>query len=76
MLEDRRAHERLDQIEARVLKFELNLKENTDLTRTVADNTTELVQLVKGVKGFRSLVVWAAPVVAAIGAVVAWVKTH
>jgi len=76
MLEDKRAHERLNDVEARLGKFEADLKVNTDLTRTIADNTTELVSLVKGAKGARKFIVWAAPVVASVMAVIAYIKGH
>lgn len=80
-MEDRRAHERIDNIEQIIaahfeehVTLEKNLAENTRLTRHIAENTRELVDLVKGIRGFRALVLWAAPLVAAGIAVVAWVK--
>ncbi len=66
-MEDKRAHERIDNLEQAVA-------ENTALTKQIAENTTELVALVKGVKGFRAMIVWGAPVVAAIYAVWHWIK--
>jgi len=76
MMEDRRAHDRLDDMERRLTKFEANLRINTELTRTIASNTTELVSLVKGAKGLRKFVVWAAPIVAAAIAIWAYIKGH
>lgn len=73
---DLRAHERIDVLEVKFVKLEKAIVENTNLTQTIADNTGELVELVKGIKGFRSLVVWAAPIVAAGIALVAYLKGH
>ena len=68
---NRRAHERLDVVETRLDAFEAALTENTQLTRgtaemtkTIADNTSELVTLVKGAKGFRKFIVWVGPIIA------------
>lgn len=79
----RRAHERLNNLEGVVQQhlishaaFEKSLSENTALTQQISDNTSELVQLVKGAKGLRSFVVWAAPVAAACIAAWAWIKGH
>lgn len=71
---DKRAHERLDKLEMKHVELERAIAENTQLTKTIADNTGELVELVKGVKGIRSLIIWATPIVAAILAVVAYLK--
>jgi hypothetical protein len=71
---DERAHKRLDDIEARLLTFEANLTQNTELTRTIATNTTELVALVKGVKVGRKFILWVSPIVVAIAAVIAYFK--
>lgn len=81
MSEDKRAHERIDGLE-QVLKahienhskFEKSLEDNARLTRAIADNTAEMVALFKGVKGLRSLIVWGAPVVAVVFAVVAYIR--
>lgn len=76
MAEDRRAHDRLEKIEVAVkshledhMRFEQTLQ-------NIAGNTQELVELVRGVKGMRSFIVWIAPVVAAGFALWAWVKAH
>lgn len=80
---NRRAHERLDVVEGRMDKFEASLAENTRITKDtaastqlIAENTTELVSMVKGIKGFRKLIVFAGPVVAAFYAVVTWWRGH
>lgn len=82
-MEDRRAHDRLDEIEGVVKRhlddhsrLENNLAKNTALTQTIADNTEEIVSLVKGAKGLRSFVIWAAPIAAACAAVWSWIKAH
>jgi hypothetical protein len=87
-IHDKRAHERLTSLEGVVKahidshqSLEASLEENTQLTRTISENTAEIVTLIKGVKGFRGFVLWLAPFVAAIGTIVAaiaaawyWVK--
>lgn len=81
MVEDRRAHERLDLVEDKMDKhladharFELAIAENTELTKQIAENTSELVNIVKGAKGLRSFVIWAAPIAAAVAACWAFFK--
>ena len=54
--------------------FEASLTENTKLTQEIANSTKELVDLVKGVKGLRSMLVWIAGPVAGIYTVVSLVK--
>lgn len=83
LTEERRAHIRIDDIECRFKQhlehhetLETALAENTNLTRQIAENTSELVSLVKGVKGLRTLIVWAAPIVAGAAAVIAWIKVR
>lgn len=83
MIEDRRAHERIDHIEIEMEKhrveharFEQSLTENTRITQTIADNTSELVQIVKGAKGLRSFVIWASPIAAAITVTWAYLRGH
>jgi len=73
-MDDRRAHDRLDEMDRRLTKFEANLRINTELTRTIAANTTELVDLVKGAKGLRKFVIWVTPIVAAVLALWAYIK--
>ena len=74
-MEDRRAHERIDDLESTLQKhiqdhaqFKIALEENTKITQTVADNTSELVTLIRGAKGFRAFIVWVTPVALAVGA--------
>lgn len=81
-MEDRRAHERLDNLEVIVKSLTAEqaalakaLAENTEMTRQLVKNTQELVDLVRGVKGFRALILWVTPVVAAGYALYAWVKS-
>lgn len=78
-MEDQRAHVRIDGLEKTLKthfeehrKFEKALEDNTDLTRTIADNTGELVDLIKGAKAGRKFILWIAPVVAALMAAWAW----
>lgn len=80
-MEDRRAHERISSLEETInnhvnehARFEAAIAENTKLTQAIADNTAELVALVKGAKGLRSLMVWATPLIVAILAVWGWLK--
>lgn len=82
-MEDRRAHERIDELESVVgdhinshEKFEQALEHNTALTKEIADNTAELVQLVRGAKGLRTFIIWSAPIAAALAAALAWIKAH
>lgn len=80
-MEDRRAHERISEVEI-VLdkhlkehsKFERALAENVRQTTQIAANTAELVTILKNVKGIRSFIVWATPVAIAIGAIVIFIK--
>lgn len=81
-MEDRRAHERIDGLETTIQnhfteheKFERSLAENAEMTRQLVKNTQEIVDLVKGVKGFRALLLWLTPVVAAVYAVWVWIKS-
>lgn len=70
----RKAHLRIDQLEIKHADLERAIAANTKLTQTIADNTSELVELVRGVKGFRRLLIWAAPVLAAVLAAMAYMK--
>lgn len=73
-MEDKRAHERLDSLEILMVN---HIKEHIELNtslKVISENTAELVALVKGVKGFRSFVLWVAPFVAALFALWAWAK--
>lgn len=80
-MEDRLAHERISVLEATMKthfeeheRFEKALAENTEMTRQLVKNTQEIVDLVKGVKGFRALLLWVTPIVAAVYAVWAWIR--
>lgn len=80
-MEDKRAHERLDNLEGVMAthmeehaELSRSIVENTTLTREISTNTAELVALVKGVKGFRSFILWVAPLAAALLAVWAYIK--
>lgn len=80
-MEDRRAHERIDGLEKTLQvhfeehkRFESALEDNTALTRTIADNTSELVILVSGAKWGRKFIVWITPIVAAIIAIWTWLS--
>jgi len=82
-MEDHRAHERITTLEQTMTahmqshsSIELGIAENTRLTKSVAADTAELVALFKGIKGFRTLVMWAAPLIAALMALWAWAKGH
>jgi len=76
-------HQRLSKVEKAVdelhrnhKSLEKSLHENTALTQTIADNTSELVSLVKGVKGIRTLIVWVTPIVAGVLGLIAYFKGH
>lgn len=78
-----RAHKRIDGLETIVRKhfedharFETALLENTAMTKTIAENTSELVTLVKGAKGLRSFAVWLTPLILAGAAIIAWIRNH
>jgi hypothetical protein len=82
-MEDQRAHERITNLEVILAEhfdshdqIEKSIAENTDLTKEIAVNTGELVALVKGIKGFRALTLWAAPFIIAVMAAWAWIKGH
>lgn len=70
---DARAHKRLDALEHTVSGLKSELEKNTALTQTIATNTTELVALVTGAKGFRNFILWVGPPLAAISAVIVWI---
>lgn len=76
---DQRAHVRIDNLENTMRdhlkehrKFEIALEANTRMTKTIADNTGELVDLIKGAKAGRKFILWLAPIVAAFTAAWAW----
>lgn len=85
---DEHAHKRIDAVES-TLKIhsehintlkETNeeqtreLMKNTQITQEVANNTAELVELVKGLKGLSRLIVWLGAPVAVVMAVIGYFK--
>lgn len=83
MVEDKRAHERIDELHVGFqnhlvehTQFKKALEENTALTQTIADNTSEIVIFFRGAKGLRNFMVWLAPVVVMLASVYAWIKAH
>jgi hypothetical protein len=80
-MKDHEAHARIDRIESVVEKhfedharFETALEANTALTQTIADNTSELVMLVKGAKIGRRFLVWITPIIVAAIAMWEWMR--
>ena len=57
-------------------RFEESLTENTELTKQLVINTQEIIAIIKGVKGFRTFMVWLTPFVVTIGAIIAWFRGH
>lgn len=55
-------------------RFEKNLEANTKLTKEIAENTAEMVDLIRGVKGVRTLIVWGMPIIVMCGAVIAFIR--
>lgn len=83
MVEDRRAHERLDTLEVTVTKhlaehaaFEKTMAEHTVMIKQIAENTSEIVTIFKGIKGFRTLFLWFAPLIAGACAAWVWLKNN
>jgi sugar-specific transcriptional regulator TrmB len=74
--EDRRAHTRITNLEERLNNFEKKLDANTEATQTIAENTTEIVQLIKGAKGFRNFLLWVTPIAAAVALLWTFLKEH
>jgi hypothetical protein len=74
--EDRRAHVRINSIEARLDTFERKLDANTAATQTIAENTTEIVTLIKGAKGLRNFLLWVTPIAAAVALLWTFLKDH
>ena len=76
-MEERREHERrITDLEGRMNRFEASLNANTLATQQVAENTTEIVQLIKGAKTFRSFLLWVAPIAAFILWMWTYLKEH
>ena len=83
MAEDRRAHDRIDNLEKVVadhltdhIEYQRMMAENTLMTQEIADNTAELVTIVKGARGLRSMLIWWGPVAAAVIALVVFLRDH
>ena len=53
--------EHITRLEVAIVKNTSSLGENTLLTKEIAANTAELVELFKGAKTFRSFVLWISP---------------
>jgi len=80
MIEERRVRERLtvveewvDKHEQRHYEFEAALRHNTELTKAIESNTSELVTLFKGASNVRTFFVWASPIVAALASILAFI---
>jgi len=76
-MEDRRAHERIDDLSEVVkkhleehTKFEEKLDTAVANTQIVANNTSELVELFRGAKGIRKLVVFSWPFLLVMAALI------
>ena len=83
MVDDRRAHDRIDCLEKVVADhlieqtaYQKLMAENTAMTQAIADNTSELVAMVKGAKGLRSAIMWWGPVAAFLIGTWAIFKDH
>ena len=74
-MEDRRAHERIDKLDATVTAMRKEQAQIIESLGKLVANTQEIVDIVKGVRGFRSLILWLAPLIAALYALYAWVKS-
>ena len=76
--EDRRAHERLDEMDFHLKKhsddideIRISLLANTILTKSIETNTSEIVEIMRGAKGIMFILTIAAKVGLGIGAVYA-----
>jgi len=77
-MEDKRAHERLDMLDKYVVqhtqdiqRIEKSVEENTTLTRSIENNTSEIVEIMRGAKGIVYLITFFAKIGLAIGAIYA-----
>lgn len=84
---DHRAHERIDQLENKVAgllqdhqELKLSLHENTVLTKQIADNTGEMVEIFKNTKGFVNTLMFikkiTLPIMVVVGFFYAYFKGH
>jgi len=78
MMEDKRAHERIDQLDKYIMqhtediqRIEKSVEENTKLTRSIEVNTGEIVEIMRGAKGVMLIITTLAKVGIAIAAVYA-----
>ena len=82
-MEDRRAHERLDEMHIVIAKYgqdlnqhttdirriEKSVEENTTLTRSIETNTAEIVEIMRGAKGIMAVITIMAKLGAAIAVI-------
>lgn len=84
---DHKAHERIDQLEVKVAgllqdhqELKISLQENTVLTKQIADNTGEMVEIFKNTKGFVNTLMFikkiTLPIMVVVGAFYAYFKGH
>lgn len=74
MEDDIRAHRNvLDHHDRRLSDLSASLHENTQLTKQIADNTSELVELFRGAKLFRKFILWASPVIVLFYGAYQWI---
>jgi hypothetical protein len=74
---NRREHdERFAKLETRVTNLETGMVENTEITKRVEANTSELVILVKGAKGLRAFLMWVTPIAATLSIAYTYIKDH
>jgi hypothetical protein len=74
-MEDRRAHERITVLEQDLKRHEEEHRKFEASLTQIAENTAEIVELVRGAKGLRTLIVWATPLAVAVAALVAWLRS-
>lgn len=86
-IHDKRAHSRIDDLEKTIntlyvehSEIKIALHENTVLTKQIADNTGEMVDIFKNTKGFVNTLMFikkiTLPIVFVFGVVYAYVKGH
>ncbi|MFA6040274.1 MAG: hypothetical protein WC733_02105 [Methylophilus sp.] len=66
-------HRRISDLSVASEKHTQALQENTKLTKQIADNTGELVELFKGAKMFRKFVLWASPLIVIVYGFYTWI---
>lgn len=77
-MEDRRAHERIDEMQfhlkehtQQIEEIKLTVQANTVMTKSIEENTAEIVDILKGAKLISSFIVALAKLGTAIGAIYA-----